>query len=431
MKNKSVAAALAFFFGILGIHRFYLGHWKLGLLYVVFCWTYIPALVGIVEAIYFLSLDKVAFDRDYNKIDRETALSLNGLSPIASQPKVSQPEPEKSWGFPDVEPRPKAKPRSKPKPHPQPTKRVTSASEFVALDIEHATSKKHTICAVGLVVFKNGKPINQFYSLVQPPENEYTWFTTNVHGIQATDTADARPFPEVFQSFRHLLDGRPIVAHNAFSADKACLDQAIAFHGIDFDAETLKWVCTYQMTGRKLTELCDLYGIRLDDHHNAMADAMAVGEFYQLFLDGRVADEHLNNERDRQRSHRAIPRNRNRTYAGTNGKTLSDYLVTDYESIENKDNPFYGKKVCVTGVKESEKVEIARILCEEMGAKVMRSTTKNTQILLCGPVPGPKKLERMELNRLEGKAAFTIPLDVFDFLRSQSAEFDLTEATAD
>jgi len=49
-KNPTTAVVLALFLGGLGIHKFYLGQTGLGILYLVFCWTYIPGIVGFIEA---------------------------------------------------------------------------------------------------------------------------------------------------------------------------------------------------------------------------------------------------------------------------------------------------------------------------------------------------------------------------------------------
>jgi TM2 domain-containing membrane protein YozV len=63
MKNRVAAILLALFLGGLGVHKFYLGQVGMGLLYLVFCWTGIPAIVAFVEAILYL----VASDEDFQK----------------------------------------------------------------------------------------------------------------------------------------------------------------------------------------------------------------------------------------------------------------------------------------------------------------------------------------------------------------------------
>lgn len=65
LKNKIVAAILAIFFGSFGIHKFYLGKIGQGLLYLVFCWTGIPGLLGIIEGIIYLLTSEHSFALKY------------------------------------------------------------------------------------------------------------------------------------------------------------------------------------------------------------------------------------------------------------------------------------------------------------------------------------------------------------------------------
>lgn len=67
-KNKLIAALLAIFLGGLGIHKFYLGQTGWGILYLVFCWTFIPALVGLIEGICFLIMSQDEFNRKYGGV---------------------------------------------------------------------------------------------------------------------------------------------------------------------------------------------------------------------------------------------------------------------------------------------------------------------------------------------------------------------------
>ena len=48
-KDATVGVLLALFLGGFGAHRFYLGQVGWGLLYLLFCFTFIPALVSFVE----------------------------------------------------------------------------------------------------------------------------------------------------------------------------------------------------------------------------------------------------------------------------------------------------------------------------------------------------------------------------------------------
>lgn len=54
VKSKVVAGLLAVFLGTFGIHKFYLNQSKLGLLYLVFFWSGIPTIVGVIEGVIYL-----------------------------------------------------------------------------------------------------------------------------------------------------------------------------------------------------------------------------------------------------------------------------------------------------------------------------------------------------------------------------------------
>jgi TM2 domain-containing membrane protein YozV len=64
-KNKTTAGVLALVLGGLGVHRFYLGNIGLGIVYLLFCWTFIPALIAFVEGIVFLTMSDQAFATRY------------------------------------------------------------------------------------------------------------------------------------------------------------------------------------------------------------------------------------------------------------------------------------------------------------------------------------------------------------------------------
>lgn len=64
--RRITAALLAFFLGGLGIHKFYLGQNGAGVLYLVFCWTCIPALIALIDGIILVSMSDDAFQAKYN-----------------------------------------------------------------------------------------------------------------------------------------------------------------------------------------------------------------------------------------------------------------------------------------------------------------------------------------------------------------------------
>lgn len=60
-KSKIVAGLFAILLGGIGIHKFYLGKIGQGIVYILFCWTFIPALIGFVEGIIYLTMSDEAF----------------------------------------------------------------------------------------------------------------------------------------------------------------------------------------------------------------------------------------------------------------------------------------------------------------------------------------------------------------------------------
>lgn len=63
--DRIAAGVLAILLGSFGAHRFYLGQVGLGLLYLVFFWTGIPAVVGLIEGILYLTRSDEQWVREH------------------------------------------------------------------------------------------------------------------------------------------------------------------------------------------------------------------------------------------------------------------------------------------------------------------------------------------------------------------------------
>ena len=66
-KSRITTALLALFLGGIGVHKFYLGQVGLGVIYLSSCWTLIPALIGFIEFIIFLSMSDQTFSQKYSQ----------------------------------------------------------------------------------------------------------------------------------------------------------------------------------------------------------------------------------------------------------------------------------------------------------------------------------------------------------------------------
>ncbi|WP_442048482.1 TM2 domain-containing protein [Paenibacillus sp. 2TAB19] len=66
-KNKVLAGILAILFGGLGVHKFYLGSMGWGIVYLLFCWTFIPGIIGLIEGIIYLCTPNDRFQAKYSR----------------------------------------------------------------------------------------------------------------------------------------------------------------------------------------------------------------------------------------------------------------------------------------------------------------------------------------------------------------------------
>lgn len=63
--DQTTAGILAILLGGLGAHKFYQGNTTLGIIYLCFFWTMIPAVLGLVEGILILVADEDEYERKY------------------------------------------------------------------------------------------------------------------------------------------------------------------------------------------------------------------------------------------------------------------------------------------------------------------------------------------------------------------------------
>lgn len=160
---------------------------------------------------------------------------------------------------------------------------------FAAIDFETANSERTSVCAVGVVVVRDGEITDTFYSLIQPEPNYYSYWCQRVHGLGPEDTDDAPVFPDVWAQIEPLIEGLPLVAHNK-SFDESCLKAVFRCYQMDYP--DYEFYCTCQTSKRLLKQLPNhqlqtvaaYCGYDLKRHHHALADAEACAHIAMQLL---------------------------------------------------------------------------------------------------------------------------------------------------
>ncbi len=150
---------------------------------------------------------------------------------------------------------------------------------FAAIDFETANGRRSSVCSVGIVIVKEGKIVDKFYSLIEPIPNYYIEATSKIHGLTRSDTDGQPKLPEVWAQVVDKIKGLPLVAHNK-PFDEGCLKAVFEEYGMEYPGYS--FYCTLRASRRhlrlpchKLPFVAKACGYDLDNHHHALADAEA------------------------------------------------------------------------------------------------------------------------------------------------------------
>lgn len=271
---------------------------------------------------------------------------------------------------------------------------------FVALDVETAIGKRWSICQIGLAFVENDEIVHTISNLVRPPQNEYSPWNINIHGIVPERTENEPEFPQIWEKIYPLIMGKKLVAHNA-SFDINCLQQTLEFYNLPIP--NFEYDCTFKLTGQRLDIICDAFGIDLVNHHDATADAIACAKVYLNIFKGVEPDfSHINHQT--KNSGFSMPEGHERL--------CGDVLKPDLEHADSN-NPFYAKKVVFTGVLNSIKRKDAADMIKKLGADIDTGITKRTDFVITGYAPGPSKMKKIQQFNSQGSNIQIIGEDEF------------------
>jgi DNA polymerase-3 subunit epsilon len=152
---------------------------------------------------------------------------------------------------------------------------------FTAIDFETANGSPASPCAVGLVKVVEGKIVDSYSTLIQPPYPQ-DWFAVGnikVHGITPEDVKDAPSWDMALEEMLAFISGDDLIAHNAGFDMGVLKASALA---IDETLPDLRYGCslimarkTYNLESYRLNQVAYAIGIEEFNHHDALADSDA------------------------------------------------------------------------------------------------------------------------------------------------------------
>lgn len=156
---------------------------------------------------------------------------------------------------------------------------------FCAIDFETACYQRASACAVALVKVREGKLVDQYYTLLKPPYGmEIIPSFTAIHGIRMRDVAHSPTFAEAWPLMQSFIGNDFLVAHNS-SFDRSVLKYCLEHYQIDHSLPP--FTCTVQcarlawptLMNHKLDTVSRYLGIELK-HHEALSDSLACAKIY-------------------------------------------------------------------------------------------------------------------------------------------------------
>jgi len=156
---------------------------------------------------------------------------------------------------------------------------LNSLDTYTAFDVETPNAKNDSICSIGLVHVEDGRVVSKEYYLVDP-EDRFDYFNVKLHGISMKTVKGEPSFPKVWGKISNYFTDGLIVAHNA-TFDLNVLSKTLHTYGIN--VPDMNYVCTMKLSRKYnkensrhgLEPVCNLLGVDLLNHHNAMDDAEA------------------------------------------------------------------------------------------------------------------------------------------------------------
>lgn len=270
-----------------------------------------------------------------------------------------------------------------------------AVDSWVAIDFETANEYRGSPCAIGVVAVEDGQVTDRWSTFIQPPPR-VAWFSpfcVSLHGITAEHVRDAPSWPESLTELVRFAGGRPVVAHNAaFDLGvirEACTESDLAWPDLSYACTLVVARRTWSLLSYSLPWVAEAAGYRLEDHHDAGADALAAARIMSAAMrhhEAATLSVLLQMVRVR------IGELTAGSWRGCQHQGVSSRAaLPDANSEADPDGPFYGLAVCFTGTLSSMTRSRAWELVAEAGAQPAKGVSKKIDLLVVG-TQDPRRL---------------------------------------
>jgi len=195
---------------------------------------------------------------------------------------------------------------------------------YTVVDVETPNRKNDSICSIGLVHVENGQVVSKEHFLVNPDSN-FDELNIGIHHITKSMILSEPNFKTIWEKISHYFTNGIIVAHNA-TFDLGVISKTL--HNYEVVFPDFYYMCTYELSTKvfmdldhhKLDNLCNYLDIKLENHHDALADAIACNELFvkikTLYNIGRndVQIYHLRDDYKQNVSQNLITKDLNNLY---------------------------------------------------------------------------------------------------------------------
>lgn len=254
---------------------------------------------------------------------------------------------------------------------------------FIALDFETANSSRASICSIGLVKVVNGVIQEEIHTYIDP-EDKFTAFNTEIHGITEDMVRGAPTFEAYWPTFKAIIENETLIAHNA-SFDMSALRYAL--NTFDEPYAEFTYGCSYVFAKKvwpslynyRLSTVANYLGISFR-HHDALEDARAAALVTLAALE-RSAVESLQDLSDMHNLQLGFQRSDSHTPAGI--KKNKKPVKLPAPKVKQS-HPFFNARVVFTGKLQAMTRSKASQRIINCGGHCSNSVTKTTNFLIIG-----------------------------------------------